>query len=128
MAADQVLPSPTDNIFSTAARQVIPSPDIGTVADGPSLVAALLASGPLDNQTAATGEPPPDLSICAVIVVTKEPTAGTVVHQAVAMSDGRSGVVLVLERFDGSRQARMYGVDDADPVSGGCPLWITADM
>lgn len=130
LATDQALPSTIDNIFSTAARQVIPSPDIGTVTDGPSLVAALVASGPLDNQTAAAaaGGPPPDPSICAQIVVTNEPTAGTVVHQAVASRDGIYGVVLVLQRSDGTRQARMYGVGDADPVSGGCPLWITADM
>jgi hypothetical protein len=110
--------------------EVVPSPDLGVFADQGALVAALVASGPLDNEKAdavAQGRAP-NQSICASIVETTEPTVGTVVHQALAMIDGQTGVVLVFERSDGSQEVRMYGTGEADPVTGGCPLWFKAPL
>jgi hypothetical protein len=108
--------------------EVVHSPDLGVFSDQGALVAALLASGPLDNEKAdavAQGRAP-NQSICASIVETTEPTAGAVIHQALATMDGQTGVVLVFERADGSDEVRMYGTGDADPVTGGCPLRFKA--
>lgn len=88
---------------STEPRPGIPSPDLGTVTNGESLVAALLASGPADNETptAVLAKRSPDVSICASTVASNEPTAGTLVHQASAVLDDSYGVVLVFQRTDG---------------------------
>jgi hypothetical protein len=110
--------------------ELVPSPDLGVVSDPDTLIAALVASGPLDNEQAdavASGRAPNE-SICASIVETNEPTAGTVVHQADATLNGQTGVVLVFERSDGGREVRMYGTHEADPVTGGCPLLIEAPL
>jgi hypothetical protein len=49
-------------------------------------------------------------------------------HEAIATLDGQTGVVLVFERADGGREVRMYGTGDADPATGGCPLWFQAPL
>ena len=118
-------PSPTTTtepvVDDTAPRPMKPSPDLGVVTDAPSLVAALTASGVIDNLTDSAVQEgrPPDVSICTNIVQNNEPGAGVVVHHALATLDGLVGVVIVLERTDGSREVRMYGTGDADPVTGG---------
>jgi len=79
------------------------------------------------TQATAAGSAP-GLSICASIVRTTEPSAGTVIHQALASLNGQVGVVLILQRDDGKRQARLYGTGEADPATGGCPLWISTPI
>jgi hypothetical protein len=120
----------SDPVFKTTPPAPNPSPDLGVVTDAPSLVAALTASGPLDNETeqAVDASSAPALSICASIVQTSEPSAGAVVHQALAKLNGMIGVVVVLQRDDGQREARLYGTGAADPTTGGCPLWITTPI
>ena len=80
-----------------------PTPDLGTFTDTTALVAALIASGPLDNETpVAVGEGrAPGVSVCADNVANREPDSGTLVHQAAAGYGSDGGVILVLQRADG---------------------------
>jgi hypothetical protein len=106
-----------------------PDPDLGQFTDQASVIQALLSSGPLDNRLAETTEGSVlSHSICADIVQHNEPSAGKLDHEAIATLNGQTGVVLVLERADGGREVRMYGTGDADPVTGGCPLWFQAPL
>lgn len=102
----------------------LPLPDLGHFADADKLVAALLSSGPLNNEepAAAAAGRAPGISICADIVQGREPAVGVLVHEAQAgyLDDG--GVLLVFRRGDGSKEVRMYSTGAADPVTGGCRL------
>lgn len=115
-------------IPNSPAPSGVPSPDLGLVGDEAALVAALVASGPLDNQLLSDAGMRPSVSICADIVQHHEPTVGTLVHQALATFNGQVGVVLVFERPGGAREVRLYGTGDADPVTGGCPLLLQAPL
>lgn len=101
-------------------------PDLGQFTDEATLIDALIASGPLDNQLLTDSALRPGVSICADIAHFHEPTVGTLVHEAGAMLNGQGGVLLVFLRTDGSSEVRMYGTGDADPVTGGCPLLLQA--
>jgi hypothetical protein len=101
------------------------APDLGTFPDPPSLIAALLSSGPLNNEEPAAVDAgqAPARSICADILANREPTAGTVVHEALATIDGdHAGVLLVLRHDDGTEEARLYSTGGADPTTGACRL------
>lgn len=100
----------------------ITTPDLGNFQDADSLVAALTASGPLDNETpaAVAAGRAPGRSICADILAGREPDAGTLIHQAAAGYGNDGGVVLVLQRADGSAEMRLYSTGAADPATGGC--------
>ena len=117
--------------FDTSAccvASAILSPDLGEFSDIEGLVAALHAFGPLDNEEpAAVAEGvAPTLSICADILSTNEPSAGTVVFQGQAFLQGVLGVVLVLRGASDSLEVRMYGVHERDPVTGACTLLASA--
>jgi hypothetical protein len=120
----------TPDTSACCPPSAILSPQIGEFSDVESLVAALGAFGPLDNEepTAIAEGVAPSLSICADIVMNNEPSAGTVVFQGLAFLQGISGVVLVLRSPTDSLEMRMYGVHDADPVTGGCPLLASATI
>jgi hypothetical protein len=106
-----------------------PSPNLGQFTDQAALIAALVASGPLDNQLPEnTAGGLASRSICADIAQFNDPSAGQVVHQAIATLNGQTGVVLVFAGPDGEREVRMYGTGDADPATGGCPLWFQAPL
>lgn len=109
---------------------MVPSPDLGAFTDQAALVAALLASGPLDDEQAdaVAQDRAPNQSICASIVESTEPSAGILVHQATATLDGETGVVLVFEQPSGGIEVRMYGTHDADPATGGCPLRFESEL
>lgn len=114
----------------TVPPPAIPSPDLGAISDASSLIAALVSAGPFDNETApavAEGRAP-SLSICDAVMNGADASMGVLVHQAIATGDGSYGVVFVILRSDGSREVRMYGTGEADPATGGCPLWLQADM
>ena len=101
-----------------------PTPDLGHFDDVDALVAALQASGPLDNETdvAHAEGRAPNVSICAEMVTAREPDAGTVVHQASTGYQDDGGVVLVLQPPDGGREVRLYSTGPPDPATGGCRL------
>jgi hypothetical protein len=61
-------------------------------------------------------------------IITLRDGVGEVIHEALASLAGEVGVVLVVERPDGTREARMYGVGSEDPIAGGCPLLLRADL
>ena len=103
-------------------------PDLGQFTDEATLIDALIASGPLDNQLLTDPTLRPAVSICADIVRFHEPTGGTLVHEAIAMLNGQGGVLLVFLRADDSKEVRLYGTGDADPVTGGCPLLLKASL
>jgi hypothetical protein len=106
-----------------------PDPDLGQFTDQVALIDALISSGPLDNKVGEYTEGHVvSHSICADIVQHNEPSAGKLDHEAIATLNGQTGVVLVFERADGEREVRMYGTGDADPVTGGCPLWFQAPL
>ncbi len=98
------------------------APDLGQFTEETSLIDALIASGPLENQLLSDPNLRPGVSICADIVQYHEPTVGTLVHEVNTMLNGRGGVVLVFEQFSGEKEVRMYGTDDLDPKTGLCPL------
>ncbi len=50
------------------------------------------------------------------------------VFQGLAFFQGVGGVVLVLRSATDSLEVRMYGVHDADPVTGGCSLLARAPI
>jgi hypothetical protein len=107
------------------------APDLGTFRDPASLIAALLSSGPLNNEepAAVAAGQAPARSICADILATREPTAGTLVHEALATIDGdHAGVLLVLRRADGTEEARLYSTGDADPTTGACRLIFASPL
>ena len=111
-----------------APPEVPPDPDLGQFTGQAALIAALIASGPLDNQLPEATDGRMSHSICADIVRYNEPSVGNLVHETIAKLDGQTGVVLVFEHADGGREVRMYGTGDADPVTGGCPLWFQAPL
>ena len=129
MSAPSSAPTPTP-AFATIGPALpgVTASDLGQFTDGATLIDALVASGPLDNQLLTDPTLRPGVSICADIVQNHEPTVGTLVHEAIAMLNGQVGVVLVFLRLDGSREVRMYGTGDADPVTGGCPLLLQAPL
>lgn len=104
------------------------APDLRQFTDQATLMNALVASGPLENQLLSDPKLRPGVSICADIVRFHEPEVGTLVHEANAMLNGQGGVVLVFQRPDGSQEVRMYGTHDADPVTGGCPLLLQSEL
>jgi hypothetical protein len=101
-----------------------PQVDLGSFYDQDALIAALQASGPLNNEdTAANVEGlASGLSICADIMANSDPEAGEVVHQVGASMNGDGGVVFVLRHGDGTQSVRMYSAGDADPATGGCRM------
>ena len=96
----------------------------------PTFVRPESASGPLDNESDSSvgAGAAPGLSICVAILRHNEPTAGTVVHQAMAGLGADRGMLLVLRRPDGSEEARLYSTGDADPVTGGCRLLLRQEL
>ena len=99
------------------------APDLGQFTDQATLIDALIASGPSDNQLSSDPDLRPGVSICADIVRYHEPTVGTLLHVANAMLNGQAGVVLVFIQPSGEKEMRMYGTDEYDPHTG-CPLLI----
>jgi hypothetical protein len=99
-------------------------PDLGQFTDQATLIDALIASGPLENQLLSDGNLRPGVSICADIVRYHEPTVGTLVHEANAVLNGQGGVVLVFMQPRGGKEVHMYGTDDVDPMYGGCLLLL----
>ena len=97
-------------------------PDLGQFTEEATLIDALIASGPLENQLLSDPNLRPGVSICADIVQYHEPTVGTLVHEVNAMLNGQGGVVLVFMQLSGEKEVRMYGTDDLDPTTGLCPL------
>jgi hypothetical protein len=106
------------------------APDLGTYPDGQSLIAALVASGPLNNEeppAVAAGDAPAR-SICADILANREPTAGVVVHEVRAAVEGdHGGVLFVLRQAGGTEEARLYSTGDADPT-GACRLIFASPL
>jgi hypothetical protein len=121
---------PTPDTSACCPPTAIPSPDLGEFLDIESLVAALGAFGPLDNEEpAAVSEGvAPTLSICADIVTNNQPSAGTVVFQGQAFFQGVLSVVLVLRGASDSLELRVYGVHERDPVTGACPFLASAPI
>ena len=110
--------------------RLVASPELGTFTNQAALVAALLATGSLDNEgpdAVADGRAPNE-SICAAIVKSNEADAGALAHQATASFNGQGGVVLVFQRPNGGREVRMYSTGDADPTTGGCRLLFKAEL
>jgi heat shock protein HslJ len=109
--------------------QTLPAPDLGSLTSADELIAALLANEPLDNLTAAAvaQQRSPAQSICIDIIANREPAAGTAVHEAVATYAGEHGVVVVLQRADGTRQVRAYSTSEPDET-GGCRLLVRTEL
>ncbi len=104
------------------------APDLGRFADEDTLIDALVASGPLDNQLTRDPALRPGVSICADIVRFHKPTVGTLVHEATALLHGQRGVVLVFMRPRGTKEVHMYATGRPDPQTGACPLLMQAPL
>lgn len=104
------------------------APDLGQFIDQATVIDALVASGPLDNQLLSDPNLRPGVSICADIARFHEPSVGTLVHVANATLNGQGGVVLVYMQPSGSENVRMYRTVDLDPVTGLCPLLMNAPL